>query len=626
MCGIAGWIGRPQIGRAEAALRAMIATLEHRGPDGGGIFFETAQPDAVEVALGHRRLAIIDPQGGVQPMVDASAKLALVFNGEIYNFRELREELRVAGFCFYSDSDTEVVLRAYQYWGETTPSRLRGMFAFALWDGARQQLFLARDRFGKKPIYLRQSGPDLMFASEVKALLTLPGAELSVDHEALWEYFAYRYVPAPRTLFKGIHKLMPGTVLTWRAGQIATRRFYTPPDHHPRLLKLPAAGATALFRDKLEEAVRIRMVSDVPFGAFLSGGIDSSAVVAFMARHASVPVKTFSVGFHESAFSELDIAAQVAAHLGTEHHALQVSHDDTMALLPQLVWMRGAPLSEPSDVPIYLLAQEARRHVKMVLTGEGSDEVLGGYPKHIYEPISHVYRWLPESLRKGLMEPLATALPYRFHRIKTALRAMGIASDAERATRWFGALSAADRSALAAGQVSRATTFHGPQFDTITGNSPLRRILFFDQTSWLPDNLLERADSMMMSASIEGRMPFMDHELVDLVSRFPDHCRVRGTTTKYILRAALRPFLPAAILARKKVGFRVPVEGWLRGGMRDFLMDHLTGASARSVVYYSRPRLECLVQEHMQGRQNHEKLLWMLLNLELWHRAYRPAA
>jgi asparagine synthase (glutamine-hydrolysing) len=358
----------------------------------------------------------------------------------------------------------------------------------------------------------------------------------------------------------------------------------------------------------------------VPFGAFLSGGIDSSAVVALMARHSQQPVKTFSVGFKEGGFSELRYAADIARQFHTDHHELEVSVDQVMDLLPDLVRFRDAPVAEPSDIPIYLLAKEARKSVKMVLTGEGSDEILGGYPKHVYERFARPYQYLPAWLRKGIVEPGVGALPYGFRRAKTAVVNLGLSSFEQRMPRWFGMMSDAERASL----VEMAAPAR-PPVDLGCGgadNSVLRRILCFDQRSWLPDNLLERGDRMTMAASLEARMPFMDHELAQFVSDLPDHYRVRGRVTKWILREAMTKLLPAQILQRPKVGFRVPVNEWFRTSMKDYLYEHLTGESSRTRGFYRPGALRTVLAEHCEGRQNHEKLLWSLLTLELWHREY----
>jgi asparagine synthase (glutamine-hydrolysing) len=620
MCGIAGAVVNSRSLMTRATLERMLLSMEHRGPDGhGACEFEAA--NGHKVFLGHRRLAIIDPEGAKQPMLDARAELALTFNGEIYNFRELREELAAHGYRFERDSDTEVLLRAYQHWGENVVGKLRGMFAFAIWDGRSQRLFMARDRFGEKPLFLREDEEGVCFASEIKALLQLPKPRPDVCLPAVWEYLSYRYVPGPRTLFAGIRKLAPGTCATWENGKLTERRYWSAPDGQAAVPQADSRHAVQNFLGRLDDAVRLQMVSDVPFGAFLSGGLDSSTIVALMTRHNS-KVKTFSVGFSDDGYSELGYAGEVARHFGTDHHELVVASKDLMAHLPNLVAFRDAPVSEPSDIPIYMLAKEASKSVKMVLTGEGSDEILGGYPKHVFERFARGYQRVPGYVRHRMIEPLTQALPYSFRRAKTAITNLNIEDYPERYARWFGALNNRERERLTLLRVKDSSRECRPAFDTEPTLSPLRRILFSDQTSWLPDNLLERGDRMTMAASIESRVPFLDHELAGYVSSLPDGYRVKGLKTKWILREAGRSLIPAAILNRPKVGFRVPVNKWFQGPMKEYLFDHLKGPASKTRGYFDARVLDRTLDEHVDGRQNHEKLLWSLLNLEIWHRRY----
>ena len=621
MCGIAGWVAGPRSTLTAQTLESMLQAIAHRGPDDQGMRRFRCAGSGHHVFLGHRRLAIIDPAGARQPMCDADAGLALTFNGEIYNFRELRAELEGLGHRFARDSDTEVLLRAYQHWDREVVHRLRGMFAFAVWDARHERLFLARDRFGEKPLYLHENGGDLYFASEIKALLRIPGVQPAVNLEAVWDYLAYRYVPGPKTLFTGIRKLMPGTTASWERGELKEERYWSAPDRGPCRRQTPQRDVVASFLQRLDEAVKLQMVSDVPFGAFLSGGIDSSTVVALMSRH-NTTVRTFSVGFREDRYSELAYAAEVAAHFGTRHHEIVVSHGDIIERLPRLVAFRDAPVSEASDIPIHMLACEAARSVKMVLTGEGSDEILGGYPKHLVERFAQGYQLLPAYLRHRLIEPLTHALPYEFRRVKTAVTNLNIEDWRERQVRWFGALKRSERDRLSVLRLNGSPPGDGPPFDADPRSSALRRILYFDQTSWLPDNLLERGDRMSMAASIEARLPFLDHELAAFVSSLPDRYRVRGWCSKWILRQAGKHLLPESILTRPKVGFRVPVNEWFRGEMRAYLLDHLQGACSVTRAYYDARELDQVLAEHLEGRQNHEKLLWALLNLEIWHRQY----
>jgi asparagine synthase (glutamine-hydrolysing) len=625
MCGIAGYVITRPLSNLAEGLRAMSDAIAHRGPDDEGFFEADAAGGNIRVGLAHRRLSIIDLSTGHQPMTNEDGTVQLIFNGEIYNFEELRDGLLQRGHVFRTKSDTETIVHAYEEWGEQCVTRFRGMFAFALWDARKSRLFIARDRFGKKPLFVYEKDGLLLFASEIKAILAFPGVAARVNESVLWDYFYYRYVPAPHTLFAGIRKLLPGTFLVWGASGASEHRYYQPPDGAAPLPAPSSSDVVGAFLQELDTAVRIRMISDVPFGAFLSGGIDSSAVVGLMARHSNLPVKTFSVGFAESNYSELAHARSIAELFKTDHHELSVSEDHLMEHLPALVRFRDAPVAEPSDIPIYLLAKEARRTVKMVLTGEGSDELLGGYPKHVYERHVRQYQQIPRLLRRGLIEPAVGSLPFSFRRIKTAVATLGVEDDLLRQPRWFGPLSVEESRQLLSFGPEIHSQAGAYQFQTARGSSPLRNILYFDQTSWLPDNLLERGDRMTMAASLEARMPFMDHELAAFISAQPEAWRIRGLTTKRILREAMKRLLPRSILERPKVGFRVPVNQWFRTSMREYLLDHLTAADSRTRHYYRPERLRRILGEHIDGRQNHEKLLWCMLSLELWHRAFQPA-
>ncbi|WP_088284862.1 asparagine synthase (glutamine-hydrolyzing) [Ideonella sp. A 288] len=624
MCGIAGYAG--VVADGARVLAALTDAVAHRGPDGAGMVRCALADGRREVGLGHRRLAIIDLVTGDQPMAGADGALQLVFNGEIYNHGALRAELQALGHTFHTTSDTEVLLHAYQAWGDDCVQHLRGMFAFALWDGPRQRLLIARDRYGEKPLYLAEVNGTLAFASELGALLGFPGLDARLNRDVLAHFLQYRYVPGPATWVRGVRKLPPGCLLVWTAQGCTERRWFQPPDARPWVASPPAArhtpaSAAEALRERLAETVRLQMQSDVPFGAFLSGGIDSSAIVALMAQCSATPVRTFSVGFAEAAYSELSYCRLVAERFGTQHHELLISPKDMQDALPLAAFHRDAPIAEPADVPIYLLSREARRHVKMVLSGEGSDEVFAGYPKYVFEPHAGRYQRLPTLLRHHLLERWATRLPALAGRIRTVVDSMGLARAEERMPRWFGALSPQEVQALCGAWPSDLSGSAAYPFDVQAGTSALRRVLYFDQTSWLPDNLLERGDRMTMAAGLEARMPFMDHEVIALASSFPDGWRLHGRRGKHILKQAVRPLLPATIIDRPKVGFSMPTEVWLRTSMRDMVGDLLLGTGSTVAGLLRREVLARHVDEHMSGQVNRQKLLWMLLNLELWVRA-----
>ncbi|MBN4050630.1 asparagine synthase (glutamine-hydrolyzing) [Gammaproteobacteria bacterium AH-315-M22] len=618
MCGITGIISNDAVLGSLSSLTAMTDAIRHRGPDDYG-YYEATDAQGRFVGMGHRRLSIIDVDSGKQPISNEDETVFLVFNGEIYNFQELRATLVDKGHVFKTLSDSEVIVHAYEEYGEQCVSYFRGMFAFAIWDDVKKTLYLARDRFGKKPLFYTIRNDSLLFTSEIKSFNAVLDLRDEINTSVIPDYLAYRYVPGPDTLYKGIYKLSPGSYATYCNGVLQEHTYYLPPDRNRCGSNATDDEAVEKFLGILRESVKLRMISDVPFGAFLSGGIDSTAIVALMSEISSYPVKTFSVGFDESNYSELKYAETVAKHFGTDHHELTVTHEELIEHLPALIRFRDAPVSEPSDIPIYLLALEAGKSVKMVLTGEGSDEILGGYPKHVFERYAKYYQLVPKAVRHLLIEPMVKALPYKFRRAKTALCTLGIEDPTERLPRWFGALSSSDTERLLATEYGRMAARNKPSpFLVDKEASALRKILYFDQTSWLPDNLLERGDRMTMAASIEARMPFMDHHLAEYVSTLPDRFRVRGRTTKWILREAMKGLVPDEILSRPKVGFRLPVNEWFRGPMKDYLYDNLTGVNSISKDFYKKDYLEKILKEHVSGRQNNEKLLWTLLNLELW--------
>jgi asparagine synthase (glutamine-hydrolysing) len=597
--------------------------LRHRGPDSSGYWIDTTHEGNWQVALGHRRLAIIDlSPGGAQPMADENGR-RIIFNGEIYNYVELRGELEQHQAHFSTSSDTEVLFKGLEVLGADILPKLRGMFAFAAWNPAERELILARDPFGKKPLYLAElADGGLVFASELQAISAFPGLDRGFDWDSLPEYLVYRYVPGPNTFFRSIKKLPPGHFAVWRDGSLKIQRYYTPPFAHARPEPIEMEEAVERFSATLQESIRLRLRSDAPFGAFLSGGIDSAAVVGLMTRELGRPVQTFSAGFQESEHSELPYARLVAQHFGSEHTEIVVPPSAVFDHLSEAVWHRGAPVSEPADIPILLLSRQASQSVKMVLTGEGSDELLGGYPKHKFEPwVARYQSLMPSVLRAGTLA-LSNALPYGARRMAIALRAFSVRDPEDRMAVWFGNMSPHEADRLAARSRPRRAV---DPFSFSGSGSALKRTLLFDQTSWLPDNLLERGDRMMMAAGIEGRMPFMDTALAETVSAFPDRILLGAKGGKAVLRQSVNHLLPEAILKRRKVGFRVPVELWFRTSLRDYLHEHLLGADSHVSVMCDRTRLGQIFDEHVSGRRNHEKLLWALLNLELFTRVFRPS-
>jgi asparagine synthase (glutamine-hydrolysing) len=624
MCGIFGWVLGATKRQDRETLVRLTDLMSHRGPDGSGYWLRETPDERFQIGFGHRRLSIIDIGGGAQPMSSEDGRFTLIFNGEIYNYVELRQELVGLGHRFRTNSDTEVLIEAYRAWQLDAVRKFRGMFSFALWDEAEQRLILARDAFGKKPLFLAELQGVLLFGSEIEPLVRFPGFERAFDYEALGHYLLNRYVPGPSTFFRAVRKLPPGHFAVWQSGTLKATRYFTPPVATTVPQVKSFDDAIRLFEQTFDEAVRIRMRSDAPFGAYLSGGIDSSAVVATMVKHSAEPVRTFSVGFREAEYSELDHARAIADRFGTIHNELFVEPNSFMEHWSTAVLRRGAPVSEASDVPIFMLSEMASSSVKMVLTGEGADELMGGYPKHRAERWIGLYQWLmPHLLHERMIYPLARSLPYGMRRVKILALAAGERDFVNRMRVWFGGLSVGESEAML-GRLLSATPPDLFPYSSETQSS-LRRALFFDQTSWLPDNLLERGDRMMMAGSIEGRMPFMDTVLASVVARFPDEFLTGGKGGKTVLRAAMDKILGPGIVRRKKVGFRVPVGEWFKGPYRDFLQDMLVSDSSSLARMVSGLKLGTLVAEHLNGRQNHERVLWSFLNLEIFLRTFRIA-
>ena len=588
MGGIAGWITPARSAPDAGAMLPALEALAHRGASGEGIYAARTE-SAHQVVLS-------------QPDCDEVTGSALILDGTIANGSELRAQLALRGFAFQDPSSAEVLAKAYQQWDKDVVHHLRGAFAFALWDAERERLLLARDRFGEKPLYLCERGGALYFSSELKALLRMPGIAAQPDPGAVHDYLAYRYVPAPRTLISGVRKLMPGTYALWQFGRLREVRYWFPPDRGA-CSGQPAAEPVAAFTEKLDEAVRLRAPGA---GVLLSGGVDSAALLALAARHETP--QTFSAGFADDPQSELPRAAALARHFGARHHEIVLSPDDVVAALEYSVIQRDAPVSRPSDIALHLIAREASRSVGAVLTGDGSDEVLGGYRRHVAERFGWCFRSLPTLLM--LAGPLARRRP----QLQTAFASLRTSDSQARYVRWVGA----DTGELLKQQKHSART-NLPPFDADPRASSLRRALYFDQASWLPDNVLERGDRMTMAESLETRAPFLDHKLAELVSALPDHARVRGLETKWILHQAAKPLL--GNLPTRKGGWRVPVGAWLRGELREYLLEHLRGQGSMTRSYYEPKALDRVIDDHLAGRRNHETALWTLLNLEIWQRA-----
>lgn len=603
MCGIGGVRAFSAGGLATAALHEMAEVLHHRGPDEAAVW---VGPD---IGLAHTRLAIIDVEHSHQPMHSVDGRWVLAFNGEIFNHASLRAHL---DYPFRTRGDTEVVVAGLALEGISFVERLQGQFALVAHDLRTGTTHLVRDRLGILPLYYRHIPGGIAFGSEVKALLTV-GPPPQVDHRSLDAYLGARSVASPDTLFEGVKKIRPAhRVSIMPGGHLEEASYWSPPVCDPEGT-WSADEAIEAVGDGVREAVRAAMVADVPVGAYLSGGLDSSLIVAQMQQlRGDEPVHTFSAGFGDHPQDELPWARRVSTLLGTQHHEVQLRPTDFEDLWARLTWHRDAPISEPADIAVFGLARAAREHVRVVLSGEGGDELFAGYPKYRFARFAERTTMLPARLRAGLAGPVERRLGGHT-RARTALRAVVAGDVTEQHSTWFAPFTAAERQDLlgTAPPPERRPT-------PALGVDPIDRMLRHDLRHWLPDNLLERGDRMSMAASLELRPPLLDHHLVELAFRLPTSVKVRAGSTKWVLKEVARPFLPDDVIDRKKVGFRVPLDSWFRTGLRDTARDRLTGADSWVGQTLDRSLVRDLVDRHERGA-NEEIRLWTLLCLEMWH-------
>jgi asparagine synthase (glutamine-hydrolysing) len=629
MCGIAGIVAADRLHADDRdRVRGMRDLLTHRGPDDAGIFVDD------RAALGHRRLSIVDLAAGHQPLANEVDTIWIVFNGEIYNHQSVRAELEAAGHQYKTRSDTETIVHAYEQWGDAAVEHLRGMFAFAVWDAPRRRLLLARDRLGVKPLYWAVAQGRLLFASEIKAILESGLIRAEANERALPELLGTRYLSGSETLFKGIHRLQPGHTLVYDKGTVVIQRYWDIPAGEPssELAGLSDTDLVCRFRELLEEAVRIRLMADVPLGMFLSGGLDSSAIAALMARMIDRPLQTFSVAFKQRAFSELDYARQVSTAINADAHEIVIDDEDFFGALPRLIWHEDEPIAHPSSVPLYFVSALARQHVKVVLTGEGSDELLAGYGKYPRAlanwRAAAAYGAVPRPLRTWIADSVVPKLPGQFGRYaRRSFLAMPRTPEAMFFDN-FAAIGLRRQAMLLApafADLATAENAYGPSrafFDAPNGRSTtLDRLLYTDMKTYLVE-LLMKQDQMSMAASIESRVPFLDHRLVEFAAALPPRMKLNGFTTKWILREAVREVLPPAILARKKMGFPVPFSLWLREGWNDVARDVLLDRRSRERGIIEPAAVERLLTSHAAGQTDGADAVWSLLNLELWYRTH----
>ncbi len=625
MCGIAGFINSEHGKQAnERDLRRMCDVITHRGPDEDGYFvFDN-------VALGMRRLSIIDLSTGRQPITNEDKSIWIVFNGEIYNFPELRAELEAKGHQFRTKTDTETIVHAYEEWGTLCASKLNGMFAFAIWDNRRKQLFLARDRIGIKPLYYYADDKRIVFGSELKSLLQLPEVPREVDEKALDLFLTYEYVPAPYSILKGVKKLPQGHILVAKDGKIETQQYwevkYQECDKSQHELEEE-------FIELMRDAVKIRMIADVPLGAFLSGGIDSSTIVALMSQVASRKVKTFSIGFENQSYNELEYAREIATHFGTEHQEF-IIQPDILDLTDKLIHHLDEPLGDFSIFPTYLVSKMARRHVTVALSGDGGDELFGGYDTYVANQLDVKYRRkIPQFVREKMVAPMVGLLPPTgkkkglVNKSKRFVEGSNLPPDLQH-TRWMTFVAEHEKQALYSPEMLQARNgctafdFMRGYFQKATSKDPLNRQLYVDTKTYLCDNILVKVDRMSMATSLEARVPFLDHRVVEFAARVPGSMKMANGRTKILVKDALAKLLPQMITKRGKEGFSIPIKNWLKSELKPLMMETLAPEKIRADGFFQADMIERLIKEHLQNKENHSHRLWALMVFQIWKQTY----
>jgi asparagine synthase (glutamine-hydrolysing) len=620
MCGITGIVN---FDRSESVdpdlIERMTTALVHRGPDDDGYFTEG------NAGFGHRRLSIIDLGGGKQPIFNEDESILIVFNGEIYNYADLTTTLIQFGHQFKSRSDTEAIVHAYEQYGDACVEHLRGMFAFAIWDRRRKRLLIARDRLGVKPLYFHQSGRFLAFASEIKSLLQIPGVSRSVSPDALEAYFTLRYVPGPQTMFNGISKLQPGHFLVLDESGVHIRKYWD--IEYRKDEGISPEDYLSRFEELLEESVRLRLVAEVPLGVFLSGGLDSSAILAVMSKlRGRERIKTFSVGYdvpagQEDSVNEFEYARLAAKTFGAEHHEFKLTAEDFRDSLTDLVWYLDEPLADDSCIPLYFIARLARKHITVVLSGEGADEILAGYGIYkrmlaidaAYQRFPRLTPWVARSAA-SLFSGQVSQRYARWAGLPMAQRYRGVSMGMPPELR--GQLLGRY------GEATAVDTAFQACFQTVPERDALNRMLYADAKIWLPDDLLLKADKMTMANGLELRVPFLDHKLVEFAATLPDNLKLKRSTGKYLLRRAMKNVLPDQIINRPKKGFPVPTESWLRGELKEFVHDTLLGSDAACHSYMDVRVIQRIVNEHERGTENRRQEIWTLLIFEIWHKLF----
>jgi asparagine synthase (glutamine-hydrolysing) len=624
MCGIAGFISKDKNApkpEREMLLDKMCRVIEYRGPDEQGLAVEG------RAALGMRRLSIIDLKTGQQPIYNEDGSLFIVFNGEIYNYRELKKELESLGHRFKTNSDTETILRAYEEFGTACLEKLRGMFAFAIWSEKDESLFIARDRVGKKPLFyaVTEKG-NFVFGSELKVLLAHGEISKEIDYSALDAYLTFGYVPEEFCIFKDVRKLAPGHFLIFKDGKVRTEKYWDFNYGKIENLKTEDEYAEKL-RELIRESVEIRLISEVPLGAFLSGGIDSSTIVGMMSQVSEKPVKTFSIGFNEDTFDELKYARIAAKHFNTEHHEFIVT-PDLVEIVDELAWHFDEPFADPSALPTFMVSKMARDFVTVVLSGDGGDELFAGYTRYVTDKKRSGLEKLPLGLRKNLLKPLSASLPHgakgKNYLYNISLESIDRYIDSVSHFGKLGKKSLYAKAFLANqnGNFGRSEEVFRRIAESVSTGNATDNLLYLDSKTYLPGDILTKVDRMSMASSLEARVPLLDHKLIEFVTQIPTDLKLKGLETKYIFRKAVRSIVPDAILNRPKQGFGVPINEWINLQLRDRIHETLSERKTLERGYFDAKYIKVLLDEHAAKRRDHSYSLWILYMLELWHRQF----
>ena len=622
MCGICGFVNRDGAPADRGLLGRMKDAIVHRGPDGEGEYIEGG------VALGHRRLSIIDVGGGGQPIANEDGKIQVVFNGEIYNYVELREELLKSGHQFQTHSDTEVIVHAYEEWGVDCVSRFNGMFAFALWDARRREVFIARDHLGIKPLYYIELGKRLLFASEIKALLADPECPREVDLNSLGQLFTLRYVPSPDTLFDRIKKLPPAHFMLVSDDRIRIERFWK---WTPQIrTDVKESELIETYQGLVEDAVRLQMRSDVPVGLFLSAGVDSSALLALMSDQGKRPVHTFTIGFEEGeASNETDDARRIAKRFNADHSELIVGPQAYEDYYQRYLWDLEEPVGNESAAAFYFVSKIARSKVKVALTGQGADEPWGGYPRHRGAKLSALYSKLPSILTDGVLTPLVSRFA-KNERLRRGVLSLSERDPLQRFVKIYSFYSSAQKEQLYQPWLRQHLSLDGAEarrslerlYMDVEGIDPLSQMLYMDTRSNLPDDLLMVGDKTAMANSLEARVPFLDYRLVEFIETLPPDLKIKGREAKYLHKKSIEKWLPNEMIYQPKKGFANPVDKWLRGRMRGYIEECLFSADSRVRRYFDSDYIRSLVRDHESEKQHNLRHIYLLMSFEMWHRRF----